>query len=190
MTLKEVLYVMKSDLYRYYGKTSLSFFLKTYLLHPGFRYSLVFRLSNYFYHKKFFIILYWITLWKLHRLQYKFSIVIPRKTKIGSGLYIGHFSNIIVNENAVLGNNINLSPGVGIAQANRGKNKGTPTIGNNVYIGPGAKIVGKIKIGNNVCIGTNSVVVHDIPDNAVISGVPATTISFNGVAEYINYIDY
>jgi serine O-acetyltransferase len=79
---------------------------------------------------------------------------------------------------------------VTIGQSNRGKRKGCPTIGNEVYIGPGAKIFGNIKIGNNVAIGANSVVTRDIPDNAVVVGIPGNVISYNGSDGYINRIDY
>ena len=85
-----------------------------------------------------------------------------------------------------IGKNCNISPGVNIGKANRGKNKGYPTIGDNVYIGPGAKIIGAVKIGNNVAIGANTVVTKDIPDNACIGGVPARILSMEGAEGYVN----
>lgn len=88
--------------------------------------------------------------------------------------------------NSVLGKNIIISPGVNIGQANRGKHKGTANIGDNVYIGPGAKIISSVHIGNSVCIGANAVVTHDVPDNACIAGVPAQIISMDGAEGYVN----
>ena len=73
-----------------------------------------------------------------------------------------------------------------MGQANRGKHKGCPVIGNEVYIGPGAKIVGNVTIGNNVAIGANAVVTSDIPNNACVGGVPAKIISMNGAEGYVN----
>ena len=68
----------------------------------------------------------------------------------------------------------------------RGERAGIPTVGDNVYIGPGAKMFGKIVIGNNVAIGANAVVTRDVPENAVVVGIPARVISFEGSKGYIN----
>jgi serine O-acetyltransferase len=67
---------------------------------------------------------------------------------------------------------------------------GYPILGDNVYIGPGAKIIGGIKIGNNVAIGANCVVTKNIPDNSVVVGIPGRVISQDGVTGYIDNIDY
>ncbi|MER2599295.1 MAG: serine O-acetyltransferase [Caldilineales bacterium] len=126
----------------------------------------------------------------LRRYRYKFGISIPPRTKIGSGFYIGHFGNIVVNPYSEIGKNCNISPGVTIGQANRGRNKGYPIIGDNVYIGPGAKIIGAVRIGNDVAIGANCVVTKDIPDNSVVVGIPGKVISQEGSKGYINKTDY
>lgn len=84
-----------------------------------------------------------------------------------------------ISEGAI-GENCNIGQGVTIGIAGRGEKKGVPQIGNKVYIAPGAKIIGKIIIGNNVMIGANSVVTKDVPDNAVVAGVPAKIISYKG----------
>lgn len=95
---------------------------------------------------------------------------------------------IVVNPLVKIGKNCNLSQGVTIGQLNRGIKKGVPVIGNNVYIGPGAKVIGNIKIGDNVAIGANSVVVDDVPNNSVVIGVPAKIVSQKGSTGYINKI--
>jgi serine O-acetyltransferase len=77
-----------------------------------------------------------------------------------------------------------------LGKANRGVRKGYPVIGDNVYIGPGAKIVGNVHIGNNVAIGANCVVTKDIPDNSVVVGVPGRVISLESSVGYINRTDY
>jgi len=92
-----------------------------------------------------------------------------------------------VSGSAIIGRNCNLSHGVTIAQKNRGKYKGFPTIGDMVYIGPGSCILGRISIGSNVAIGAHAVVVHDVGDNEVVVGNPARTISKEGVTDYVNY---
>ncbi|MBA4317255.1 MAG: serine acetyltransferase [Flavobacterium sp.] len=126
----------------------------------------------------------------LSHYSYKLGISIPYQTKIGSGFYIGHFGGIVVNGSAIIGKNCNLSHCVTIGQANRGKIKGSPVIGDNVYIGPGAKIIGSVKVGNNVAIGANCVVTKDIPANAVVVGIPGRVISFKGSSGYVNRTDY
>lgn len=95
-----------------------------------------------------------------------------------------------MNHLSTIGKNCNISQGVTLGQANRGKNTGYPTLGDNVYIGPGAKIVGAVKIGNDVAIGANCVVTHDIPDHAVVVGVPGKVISWAGTAGYMDRTDY
>ncbi|MGH8031445.1 MAG: serine acetyltransferase, partial [Luteimonas sp.] len=100
----------------------------------------------------------------LYRLTRRMGVWIPPSTRIGSGLRLWHCGGIFVNGHAVIGRNCNISQGVTIGQANRGH----PVLGDNVYIGPGAKIVGAVRIGHNVAIGANCVVTRDVPDNAVV----------------------
>lgn len=109
----------------------------------------------------------------------------------GPGLCLCHTGTIIINENCNIGANARIHAGVNIGNYSRlDKNwvpDNTPTIGDNVYIGPGAKLFGKIKIGNNVAIGANAVVTKDVPDNTTVAGVPAKTINQKGSAGLIIY---
>jgi len=104
------------------------------------------------------------------------GIQIGRTARIGEGLYIGHFGNIIVGRTVVMGRNCNVSQGVTIGLAGQGEKRGAPVIGDHVYLAPGAKVYGKIRIGNNVTIGANAVVYKDIPDNAVVVSSPGFKI--------------
>jgi serine O-acetyltransferase len=92
----------------------------------------------------------------------------------------------VVSDQAVIGSNVNISQGITIGRTNRGEKQGVPTIGDEVYIGPGAKIIGKINIGNNITIGANAVVTSDIPNNACVAGIPAKIISYAGSEGYVN----
>jgi len=103
------------------------------------------------------------------------GISIPASVKIGKGFYIGHFGGIIVNPHAVIGENFSISPGVIIGTRALGRT-GAARIGDNVYVGVGAKILGDITIGNNVRIGANSVVIKDVPDDATVVGIPGYII--------------
>jgi len=189
MNLKNVLMLIHSDIFRYTGKTSFLNKVKVYFLTPGLQYSVFFRLCRYYsegYRKPLFPLFY---LFYKHY-EYKYGISIGYKTKIGSGLCFGHYGNIFVNSRTVIGNNFNICQGVTIGKSHRGEHKGCPIIGDNVHISPGAKIIGNIKIGNNVIIGANSVVTKDVPDNAVVVGIPGTIISYKGSEGYVNNINY
>lgn len=86
--------------------------------------------------------------------------------------FYGHAFGITINEQAVIGKNCNIHKGATIGQENRGKRKGAPTIGDNVWIGVNSTIVGKVTIGSNVCIAPNTYVNCDIPSNSVVFGNP------------------
>ena len=104
------------------------------------------------------------------------GISIKTKTQIGKGLYIGHFSGIFVHPGVVMGENCALSQGVTLGLGGKGESYGAPQVGDNVYFGAGAKVLGKISIGNNVRVGANAVVLSSIPDGATAVGVPARVV--------------
>lgn len=105
---------IKEDLYRHIGKYSFILFLRSYFLIPGFRYMVWLRIGNK-NPKNLFVKL-------IHRrLTYKFGIQIPIGTNIGKGFYIGHFNEIIINKNVIIGDNVNISQGVTIGQVNIGE---------------------------------------------------------------------
>lgn len=108
----------------------------------------------------------------LRRLALKSGIGLSRHTQIGYGLVIGHSGRIIINSNAVIGNNFVISPGVVIGADMRGKRKGVPTIGNRVCIHSNAVVVGNIKIGDDVVIAPNAFVNFDVPDHSIVIGNP------------------
>lgn len=100
-------------------------------------------------------------------IQVLWGIEIPRGASIGPGLYIGHYGGITVSSVAVIGRDCNLSQNITIGVSGAGQKRGAPTLGDNVYVAPGARLVGKITIGNNVKIGANAVIHKDLPDNAI-----------------------
>ena len=100
--------------------------------------------------------------------QIMWGIELPRSATIGPGFYIGHFGAITIAPDVVIGSNCNISQDLTIGLSGQGERAGVPTIGDNVYLGPGARVFGKISIGNNVKIGANAVVYKDIPDNAIV----------------------
>jgi serine O-acetyltransferase len=113
------------------------------------------------------------------------GIHIPYSAQIGAGFYIGHFGNIILHGDAIIGEECNISQGVTIGISGRGDKKGVPMIGNRVYIAANAVVTGKITIGDNVVIGACSLVNRDIPPNTTVLGVPAQVVTFRGSEDYI-----
>ncbi|HVV49893.1 MAG TPA: serine acetyltransferase [Polyangia bacterium] len=97
------------------------------------------------------------------------GIEIPRRARIGAGFYVGHSGGIVISSEAVIGRNCSISQGVTIGAGGQGARKGVPTVGDDVYIAPGACLYGRIRIGNNVKIGANAVIYKDVPDNAVVA---------------------
>jgi serine O-acetyltransferase len=188
---REYKYLVLSDLYRHTGAVGARRLLRPLLIGEGLKYQFWMRTCAFTVSRPWLRFLaYPVARLMLMRVTYKLGISIPYRTKIGPGFYIGHFGGIVVNHAAVIGRNCNISQGVTIGQANRGSREGTPTIGDNVYIGPGAKIVGAVRIGNNVAIGANCVVTADVPDNGVVVGVPGRVISTKGSEAYVNDTDY
>lgn len=110
---------------------------------------------------------------------------------LGPGLCLCHNGTIIINGNSKIGANARIHAGVNIGNYSRFDENwvpnNAPTIGNNVYIGPGAKLFGRIKIGDNVAIGANAVVNKDVPDNVTVGGIPAKIINYRGSKGLIIY---
>jgi serine O-acetyltransferase len=191
MKYAEYVFLFRSDLHRYAGNIALSSFLYYMILEPGFKYSFWMRTCTYLKSHPISQFLFFPYAWLiLHHYESKYGISISYRTQIGSGFYIGHFGGIVVNQNTIIGKNCNISQQVTLGVANRGERKGYPVIGDNVYIGPGAKVIGKVHVGNNVAIGANCVVTKDVPDNGVVVGVPGKVISLEGSTGYINKTEY
>lgn len=113
----------------------------------------------------------------IYKILYKFiqiitGIELPCEAEIGDNFIIDHFGGIIVSGYARFGDNCRIRNGVVVGLKNVGE-PGAPFIGDNVDIGAGAKVLGRIRIGDNVLIGANAVVISDVPDNSIAVGVPA-----------------
>lgn len=174
---KELKTIIEADMKRYYDKVP---FVKPVQV----RYLRTYRKASFYSKKSIKGIFYRI---KLNYLSEKSGIQIPTRAKIGKGFYIGHFGTIIINPDAIIGENVNIATGVTIGKTNRGEKKGVPVIGSNVWIGTNAVVVGNIKIGDDVLIAPNAYVNMDIPDHSVVVGNPAIIHSKENATEgYIN----
>ncbi|SFO77055.1 serine O-acetyltransferase [Geodermatophilus dictyosporus] len=114
----------------------------------------------------------------------------PHTTSIGHGPYTGHCGGSVVHDRAVIGDNCNLSQQVTLGQADRAPPGGHPVIGDDGCLGPGARLVGAVRIGDDVAIGADSVVLDDVPDRPVVVGVPARVVRLNGAAGYVEDTGY
>lgn len=189
MKKRELKKVIHSDLFRYGGQTSKKLVVKAFFKNIGFKYMYLFRKSQYHKNKKFHFLQYAFYRSLLKKYQFKYGYEIPTSVKIGQGIYINHIGGISINPKAIIGNNINITKGVTIGQTNRGSNKGVPTIGDEVWIGANAVVVGNIKIGNNVLIAPNAYVNFDVPNNSIVVGNPAKIIANESATEgYINNV--
>lgn len=179
---------VRGDVYREAGNASTKEFRKRLFRDPAFRCIFFFRLGQFLKRPG----RWWRPLSKYvsfvrNRQCIKYGIRIPLETKVGAGLYISHFGGIWISSQVRIGKNCNLSQNVTLGGISEGAGKGAPTIGDQVYIGPGAVISGNVTIGNNALIGANSVVLTNVPEDGVFIGVPAKLFSKAGSKHYVHH---
>lgn len=112
----------------------------------------------------------------MYRMRMKYGLEIGPRVDIGPGFYIGHAFNITINPAVKIGKNVNIHRGVVIGQENRGTRKGVPVIGDRVWIGINAAVVGRVSIGSDVMIAPNSFVNRDVPDHSIVFGNPCKVV--------------
>lgn len=110
------------------------------------------------------------------RMQTKYGLELGRGANIAPGLYLGHAYGITVNPNAKIGKNCNLHKGCTVGQENRGSRKGAPVLGERVWVGAHATVVGKVTVGDDVLIAPNAYVNQDVPSHSVVVGNPCRVI--------------
>jgi serine O-acetyltransferase len=177
---------LKADLYRYAGVVGASAFWRHFLIKPGYKYTVWMRTCGYFKLKRWAWPLYAFTKWMLMRCRYKYGIAIPEYTMIGPGLFINRFGGVMINGDAVIGANCNITHGAMLGQSNRGAKAGSPILGDRVFLAAGSKVVGRVVIGDDAVVGANAVVTKDVPAKGVVGGIPAKLISLDGSAGYVN----
>lgn len=144
--------------------------------YPGIRAILLHRVAHFFWMLKIPFIPRYLSEFA----RQMTGIDIHPGAKIGKEFFIDHGTGVVIGETAEIGENVTIYQGVSLGGTSLEPVKRHPTIGNNVVIGAGAKVLGPVKIGNNVKIGANSVITKDVPDNSVVVGVPGRIISRNG----------
>lgn len=147
-------------------------FIEVLLLYPGIHALIAYRISHYFYTKKMFFLARLIS--QIGR--FLTGIEIHPGAKIGRGLVIDHGMGVVIGETAEIGNDVLIYHGVTLGGTGKQKGKRHPTIGSNVVIGSGAKVLGPIVVSDGAKIGANSVVLKDVPKDSTAVGAPARNI--------------
>jgi serine O-acetyltransferase len=191
MERSELKEYLRADLYRYNGAETSCYFLKALSPSlPAFRYIYLLRHASVFPKKTFRGLLFRAL---LNHYSCKYGFQLQPNSRIGKGLYIGHRGPVVINGQAEIGDNCTLSHIVTVGQLNRGKRAGCPKIGNKVWIGTGAVLVGKIVIGDNVLIAPNAYITCDVPSNSMAIGNPARCFPIfnqegNATEGYVNFV--
>ncbi len=141
-------------------------------LYPSFKVMLHYRLAHKLYKKGHYFLARWVS----QRGVRKTGIEIHPGAQIGKGLFIDHGNGVIIGETTIIGDNCTLYQGVTLGGTGKEHGKRHPTIGNNVMISAGAKVLGSFKIGDNSKIGSGSVVLQEVPPNSTVVGVPGRVV--------------
>lgn len=146
-------------------------------LYPSFRAIIRYRIAHWLFVRKRYFLARWIS----QRTVRKTGIEIHPGATIGRGLFIDHGHGVVIGETAVVGDNVTLYQGVTLGGTGKEQGKRHPTIGNNVMISAGAKILGSFTIGENSKIGAGSVVLQEVPPNSTVVGVPGRVVKQNNI---------
>ena len=142
--------------------------LEVLLLYPGLHALVIYRITHKLWQLNIPIVPRWLS--QLGR--FWTGVEIHPGATIGKNLFIDHGMGVVVGETAVIGDNVLLYQGVTLGGTGKETGKRHPTVGNNVVVGTGAKILGNITIGDNSYIGANAVVIRDVPPNSTVVGIP------------------
>ncbi len=177
MSIKLLRNQLKFDLKRVdtTNKVNAVSFFRYLITNHSFKVCFYFRLTQYLFKRSKW--LFYLFLFLFKRIQIRYGIQLPYQTIVGKGLQFSHYNSIVINSEAVIGDFLTIFQGCTIGSV---KGKGAPKIGNNCVFFAGSKIIGGISIGNNVIVGANAVVLKDVPDNAVVGGIPAKILNFDG----------
>ena len=149
--------------------------LEVFFTYPGFRALMRHRIAHKLYKKGFKFLATLIS----RRTRSKYGIEIHPAAQIGSGVVIDHGMGVVIGETAVVGDNCTIYQGVTLGGTGKDKGKRHPTLGNNVLVGAGAKVLGPFTVGDNTKIAANAVVLTEVPPNCTCVGIPARIVKKN-----------
>ena len=165
---KDIEYIMENDPA---ARTK----LEVFLLYPSIHARLAHMLSHFLYKKNLLFLARLIS----QLARFLTGIEIHPGATLGAGILIDHGMGVVIGETAELGDRITIYHGTTLGGTGKEKGKRHPTVGDNVVIGAGSKVLGNIKIGSNSKIGANSVVLHDVPEGATVVGIPGKVVKIN-----------
>lgn len=185
--IRELRAIILADMLPYQHVVKGKRFCGYYRIFPGFRFTCWLRIHEATAGRKALRLLASVAGRRLRRLSLLTGIQINPGTCIGKGLYIPHHGTIVVNPGSTIGEKCYLSHNVTIGKAHTGKRAGVPKIGNDVFIGTGAVLLGRIRVGNNAFIGANAVVIDDVPDDVFVAGAPAKIVAHKTKSEILGH---
>lgn len=150
--------------------------LEIMLLYPGYKAVRMHRRAHWFYNHKMFFLARLIS----QRCVKKTNIEIHPGAQIGRRFFIDHGTGVVIGETAIIGDDCTIYQGATLGGTGKDKGKRHPTLGNNVMVGAGAKVLGPFKVGDNSNIAAGSVVLSEIPENSTAVGTPARVVKQNG----------
>lgn len=157
--------------------------LEVLLLYPGYHALFFYRMAHQLYNLK----LYFLARWISQIVRFATGIEIHPGAVIGKRLFIDHGMGVVIGETAIIGDDCTIYHGVTLGGTGKNHGKRHPTVGNNVMISSGSKVLGPIFVGDNARIGANAVVLHDVKPSSTVVGVPGKSISKKkneGVSSY------
>ncbi|MDR1563991.1 MAG: serine O-acetyltransferase [Oscillospiraceae bacterium] len=163
--------------------------LEVMFLYPGYKAVMRHRKAHWFYQKGILLVARWLS----ERTRRRTGIEIHPGATIGKNLMIDHGTGVVIGETTVIGDNCTIYQGVTLGGTGKETGKRHPTIGNNVLIGAGAKVLGPFTVGDNARIAAGAVVLEAVPENATAVGVPARVVRIDGIKpdsmDQIHYSD-
>jgi len=151
--------------------------LEVFFLYPSFKAVRAYRRARWWYVRGQYFMARWIS----QRAVRRTGIEIHPGAKIGKKLFIDHGSGVVIGETSEIGDNCTIYQGVTLGGTGKDVGKRYPTLGNNVMVGSGAKVLGPFKVGDNSKIASNAVVLSEVPPNSTAVGVPARIVKRDGV---------
>ena len=165
---KDIEYIMENDPA---ARTK----LEVFLLYPSIHARLAHMISHFLYKKNLLFLARLIS----QIARFLTGIEIHPGATLGAGILIDHGMGVVIGETAELGDRITIYHGTTLGGTGKEKGKRHPTVGDNVVIGAGSKVLGNIKIGSNSKLGANSVVLDDVPEGATVVGIPGKVVKIN-----------
>ncbi len=147
--------------------------LEIILNYPGLHAIWIHRIAHFFYKKDFFLIARMIS----HFARTITQVEIHPGAQLGPGLFIDHGAGVVIGETAEIGRNVTIYQGVTLGGSGKEKGKRHPTLGDNVVVSSGAKVLGSFTVGANSKIGAGSVVLKAVPENCTVVGIPGRVIA-------------